>query len=209
MSRRIFLDVGAHNGETLTAVVDPAFSFDRIVCFEPVWTCWPEILAIKYKNLIDHRLGIVRVEQFGLWNQTCEKPLFGFGNAGASMWKKSDHRKYNQSELCQFRRATDWFKDNIKTGDTVFLKLNCEGAECDILDDLLDSGEFNKVSYCMVDFDVRKISSQKHRETEIRARFLREGIRFPRWAYTKQVMKGATHQERIKNWIRMVEEVKQ
>jgi hypothetical protein len=30
MNKRIFLDVGAHTGETLAAVLDPGFRFDEI-----------------------------------------------------------------------------------------------------------------------------------------------------------------------------------
>ena len=30
---------------------------------------------------------------------------------------------------------------SIKEGDVVFVKLNCEGAECDIIDDLINSNE--------------------------------------------------------------------
>ena len=198
MSRRIFLDVGAHTGETLAAVLDPEFRFDEIVCFEPASACWK---ALDNVASWDDR---VSAERYGLWNKECSWLIIDPGSQGASIYKK-DHGRYNKTELCNFVHARYWFGENIEHGDTVFLKLNCEGAECDIIDDLLDSGEFAKVTYLMVDFDVRKIASQRHREAEIRARFEREGIAFPRWASTKQVMKGATHQERIKNWLRVVE----
>jgi FkbM family methyltransferase len=196
MSLRIFLDVGANTGQSLAAALDPVFRFDQIVCFEPVESCWWYLGKFK-----DDR---IRVEHFGLWNKPCARFIYEPGIKGASMWRK-DKARTDATELCEFRRATDWFKENIKAGDTVFLKLNCEGAECDILDDLLDSGEFDKVSFCMIDFDVRKIASQKHRQFEILERLLLNDIKFPRVAFSKQVMRGATHQERIKNWLRMVE----
>jgi hypothetical protein len=120
------------------------------------------------------------------------------------MWHK-DKAKSDANEICLFIDASEWFYLNIGVGDTVFLKLNCEGAECDILDDLLDSGAFSMVTFAMIDFDVRKIASQKHRQAEILTRFNDCGIAYPRVAITKQVMKGATHQERIKNWLRVVE----
>jgi hypothetical protein len=67
----------------------------------------------------------------------------------------------------------------------------------------MDSGEFRKVAFAMIDFDVRKIASQKHREAELRNRL--EPFKFPRVAFTKQVMKGPTHGARIKNWLSTVE----
>lgn len=194
MSRRIFLDVGANNGQTLAAVVDPIFRFDRIICFEPAAACWGRL-----KKLADAR---VKIERFGLWNRTCEKPLYLPGGKGASLWHKDAYRPDVTTEVCQFRHARFWFEENIRKDDIVFLKLNCEGAECDILDDLLDSGEFAKVTYAMVDFDVRKIASQKHREAELRARLA--PFSFPRISFTKEAMIGDTHQDRIKHWLRMI-----
>ena len=197
---RIFLDVGANTGQTLAAVIDPVFRFDVIHCFEPVRDCWKKLAEIRDKSDFPPRIVI---ETFGLWNQSCQMPVFQPGSKGAGLWKK-DNGRSEETEMCRFTRASDWLRANVAARDTVFLKLNCEGAECDILDDLLDSGEFEKVTYAMIDFDVRKIASQKHREAELRARLEHEGIGFPRVAYSKDVMRGETHQARIKNWIRIV-----
>lgn len=187
---KVFLDVGANTGQSLMAAMDPAFGFQRIVCFEPARECWP-----KLKALADSR---VRIERFGLWDKTCEKDIFQPGTKGAGIWKK-DNGRSDVTELCQFVKASDWFRENLQPGDEVFLKLNCEGAECDILDDLLDSGEFELVSFVMIDFDVRKISAEAHREAETRLRLA--GYGFPRVATSKEVMRGETHQDRIKNWL--------
>lgn len=194
MNRRVFLDVGANTGQSLEAAMDPAFRFDRIYCFEPVASCLERLAKIA-----DERVWIA---PYGLWNKTCRQDVFEPGRKGAGLWKK-DKGRSDETETCEFRRASDWFAENVVFGDEVYLKLNCEGAECDILDDLLDSGEFEKVSYVMIDFDVRKIASQKHREAEIRERL--SAFTFPRWATSKQVMIGETHQDRIKNWLRLVE----
>jgi FkbM family methyltransferase len=193
--RKIFLDVGANTGQTLAAALDPVFAFDRIVCFEPASICWSYL-----SELADERTFIAR---FGLWNQNCERPLIEPGRKGASIWKKEKSAR-DDRETCEFRRASEWFRQFIDEGDEVFLKLNCEGAECDILDDLLDSDEFRKVSYAMIDFDVRKIDSQKHREREVRERLKRAGIGFPRVAFARDVMIGETHGARIKNWLKMI-----
>lgn len=197
MKRRIFLDVGANKGQTLAAVLDPALRFDEIFCFEP-----SRVFMSALKNLADKRVVIL---PFGLWYSNGEAPLFGSGTQGGSVWDRKNPLRPN-TELCQFRRASEWFKENLSSDDVVFLKLNVEGSECDILDDLLDSGEFEKVSHVMIDFDVRKIESQKHREAELRERL--SEFKFPRVAFSKQVMVGNSHQARIKNWLRLVEETR-
>jgi FkbM family methyltransferase len=187
----VFLDVGAHRGQTLAAVLER--DFDRIVCFEPVAQHWPVLQALADKR--------TRVEPFGLWNRTAAVELLDPGTKGAGLWVK-DKRRTDvpvTRELCEFRRATDWFCDNLASSDRVYLKLNCEGAECDILDDLLDSGEFEKVAFLMVDFDVRKISSMRHRQGEILARLKQYPA--PRVMLSSDVMTGDTHRARIHNWL--------
>jgi FkbM family methyltransferase len=200
--------VGANTGQTLAAVLDRRFRFDEIVCFEPSLICWEKLEQVEAKVKAESGAEpkpqpqpIIRIERFGLWNKTCQQAIFEPGRKGASLWKKEKATRDN-TEMCEFVRATDWFKENIKDGDTVFLKLNCEGAECDILDDLLESGEFSKVAYAMIDFDVRKIATQKHREAELRHKLA--NLIFPRVAFAKAVMIGATHEARIKNWLHVI-----
>lgn len=192
---KVFLDVGAHRGESLVPALYAEFGFDRIICFEPVKYLLQFLEAFKDPRITLH--------SFGLWNKDCEVPIFQPGTKGAGIWKK-DNGRTNETEVCKFRRASDWMRENIATDDTVFLKLNCEGAECDILDDLLDSGEFAKIGFAMVDFDVRKIEALKHREAETRHRLEQAGVGFPRVTFSKDVMVGPTHAERICNWLRMV-----
>lgn len=189
---KIFLDVGANTGQTLAAVQE-LDEFDRIYSFEPVSVCWPYLKKIAGKR--------TQIERFGLWDRNARAPLFDPGTKGAGMWLKDKRRKDTPvtTEVCEFRRASEWFAEHIALTDTVYLKMNCEGCECDILDDLLDSGEFEKVSFAIVDFDVLKIDAIRHREGEVRARL---GIyQAPRVTYQQRTMLGDTHIERIRHWI--------
>jgi FkbM family methyltransferase len=191
---KVFLDVGAHRGQSLEAVLEK--DFDRIHCFEPVSINWPAL-----KELADKR---TRIEKFGLWNRTADVELFDPGTKGAGMWVKDKRRKDLKitRELCKFQRASDWFRDNLAADDEVYLKLNCEGCECDILDDLLDSGEFAKVRYVMVDFDVRKISAMAHRQAEIMERL--SAYPAPRVMVSRAAMVGDTHKARIHHWLSLL-----
>ena len=194
-ARKVFLDVGAHRGQTLAAALER--DFDRIHCFEPVSQHSPELERMADKKRTS-------VERFGLWNQTAAVDLFDPGTKGAGMWIKDKRRPHLPitRELCQFRRASDWFREHIAPGQAVYLKLNCEGCECDILDDLLDSGEFEKVSFAMVDFDVRKIAALKHRQAETMERLA--AYPAPRVMYSRAAMAGNTHRERIHHWLGML-----
>ena len=190
---KIFLDVGAHRGQTLSAVMNTGF--DRIYCFEPSATHWPVLDSLKTKR--------TTIERFGLWNKTATATLFEPGRKGAGLWVKDVRANMKiEKEECKFVRASNWFVSHIARQDAVYMKLNCEGAECDIIDDLLDSGEFDKVTFMMVDFDVRKVGSLKHRQAEVMARLAPYPP--PRVMLSKNVMSGVTHQDRIRNWLSLL-----
>ena len=161
---KIFLDIGAWKGDVAQSVLSSKHDFDRIYCFEPQLDLCEEIRSIDNSKII--------VQEFGLWNKSCEVNIYADANKGG---RKNDGATVygdrftglKNSIKVKMVKASDWFKNNLETGDYVVMKMNCEGSECDILDDLMDSGEFSKISALMVDFDVRKIPSQKHRESEV------------------------------------------
>jgi FkbM family methyltransferase len=189
---KVFLDVGAHEGSSLNAVRDPKYGFDRIYCFEPASGCWPAL-----ESVADSRVTVCR---FGLWNATREHPLYDPGSRGASIFADK-FKERPADELARFVRASDWFRENLAEGDEIYLKLNCEGAECDIAEDLLDSGELARVRSVMIDPDVRKIPSQEHRERELGERLRGAGL--TNYFMERDVMVGDTHRARVQNWLRV------
>ena len=189
---KVFLDVGAHEGSSLNAVRDPKYGFDRIYCFEPASGCWPAL-----ESVADSRVTVCR---FGLWNATREHPLYDPGSRGASVFADK-FKERPTDEMAQFVRASDWFRENLAEGDEIYLKLNCEGAECDIAEDLLDSGELARVRSVMIDPDVRKIPSQEHRERELGERLRGAGL--TNYFMERDVMVGDTHRARVQNWLRV------
>ena len=149
---RVFLDVGAHVGESLLPAMDPRYRFDRIVCFEPVQAC-----CAVLERLVDGRVEICR---FGLGMESGQQVIHDPGSLGASFHAEGSSE--GRIETVEIRRASDWFRDEVAEDDDVFLKLNCEGSECDIIEDLLRSGEIRKVNSALVDFDVRKLPALMH-----------------------------------------------
>jgi len=194
---KIFLDVGAHIGQTLDVVIDPIYKFDLIHCFEPSFACCNQLTSLYH----DPRIV---VHNFGLLNEKCQRTLHGAGTIGATVYlEKYRGNDPGYSEVCYFEQASEWFAQKIRPDDIVYMKVNCEGAECDILADLMDSGEIVKVDAVMVDFDVRKIPSQRHREVETLDRLKT----FPsvRVLLCNEVMVGRTHAERTRNWLSIAE----
>ncbi len=169
---RIFLDIGAHHGQTIEMILRPRFKIDHIFGFDPSPIC---------HDILDRKFGTnpkVTVVKTGLWSKTCEMNLHNEGSQGGSV-----HEDYQTTcnpeprvTHCKFVKASDWFTNNVSSDDEVFLKINAEGSECEIVLDLLDSGEYDKIKALFIDFDVRKSPSQKHKELELRERMKTMGI---------------------------------
>lgn len=147
---RVFLDVGAHTGQSLLEA--RRWDFDRIVSFEPASQCWP---MLDEQAARDPR---VTIERFGLFSKQEQRTLYLPSSKGAGLWwRERKHGGEPATQPCSVVRASDWFAEHLSPSDVVFAKLNCEGSEVPILNDLLDSGEFGKVTRALVRLDAMKI----------------------------------------------------
>lgn len=187
---KIFLDVGAHIGETLEVAIDAKYAFDKIVCFEPV----PENIE-KLSSFQDERIVVC---DYGLWNETCLKDIFDPKSMGASLFRDKFRHGVGSSPI-KLVRASAWFEKNLRIEDEVYFKLNCEGSEVAILDDLINSGEYRKIDTLMVDFDVRKIPSQKHLMNEMKEKLKKLSI--PKIFYADEIYSGENHNDFTRGWL--------
>lgn len=168
---KVFVDVGSHYGESLEVALDPRWGFDVCYCFEPASEC-----AAVVRSFRDPR---VRVFELGLSDRTAFVTLFGAGLLGGSVYQeKQQLHDGTESESVVLLKASEWFLQYVSPGDQVFLKLNCEGSEVDVLDDLLSSGLIQRVHSIYVDFDIRKVSGQEHRQQEVEESLREAGVQF-------------------------------
>ena len=159
---RIFLDVGAHDGETLDIALDPKWGFERIDSFEPASTRLETLRKFRHKHLAIH--------DFGLSSQTKNTTLYGAGLLGGSIYSEKnylDAKATSYKEEIKLQSASEWLTKNTSADDEVFLKLNCEGSEADILENLIAEQLIFRVKSIYVDFDIRKVPGQAHRQKEI------------------------------------------
>lgn len=166
--RKVFLDIGAHIGETLECVVSQKWAFERIFCFEPSPNCWDSL-----KGLSDERVEIL---PFGLWKDDAVLPLYNEGKVGASM---SPDKDGSQSEApCSFRDIAAWFEENIRDSDRLYVKVNVEGVEVDLIDRLAETGQLSRIDHLLVHFDVRKIPRLRHKEGRARKVLDAAGVQY-------------------------------
>lgn len=167
MRRRVFLDIGAHVGETLGVVMQPRWHFEAIYSFEPAPACWPAL-----EQLADSRVTICR---FGLSNENAQALLYNAGEIGASTSADKDPKRVGAS-LCEFVDSAAWFRVNVRDDDEVFAKVNIEGAEPEVIAALDEAGMLGQIAHLLIHFDVRKVPSRAHLERDIRDRLDASGI---------------------------------
>ena len=181
---RVFLDIGAHEGETVAEVVKKKYAFDRIVCFEPSIACQPKLLDIA-----DSRVELCH---YGLAGANGTAELHHAGTEAGSIYGDG-----GASEKITLIDAARWFSENLTGNEFLVVKTNCEGAEVDIINRLLDAGLFDRAVLFLVTFDIRNYPDQRHREVELRRRL--RGAR--NHCFADDVMIGLTHQARVAHWL--------
>lgn len=189
---RIFLDIGAHIGETLEEVSKQKYSFDRIVCFEPSQTCLESLQKFAKK---DPRIEVL---QIGLSNTTGIEKLYNAGELNGSIFIEGDSLN-ESSESIKLIDAGTWYSENISKDDFVVIKTNCEGSEVKIVDSFLKAGTFEHFYSLLITFDIRDYPSLAHQEIEIRKRL--KATNFTNFCFSDDVMIGPTHENRIENWL--------
>lgn len=168
---RVFMDVGAHYGETLDVALDPGWGFDRLYSFEPAAACRRVLEQYRAKRLV--------VVPRGLSNRSATAVLYGAGLLGGSVYPDKQQKADDlEEQVVELERASQWVLNHTTPGDEIYLKLNCEGSECDVLDDLLDSGLIARVKSVYVDFDVSKIPTQAYRQALVERRLREAGVDF-------------------------------
>lgn len=181
----VFLDVGAHDGQTLEAVID--LDFELIYAFEP--------MPKQYATLVERfKRPNVALCNFGLSDFTGESLVYGTNDEmEASMYPQKNDVDSRVVTVCDFVRASEFFEE---LPDGLIVKLNCEGAEVAILDDLIDSGQIWKIASVLIDFDIRKVLGEEHLEERTLKRLAEIGFdRYCDWP------PGNTHQDRIRAWL--------
>lgn len=200
---KIFIDVGGHMGQTLEAVIDPIYSFDKIYCFEPSKLCFQKIQEIKDLRIEAFNCGLLDVQKKIFLNYPGSEAASIFPTHSA--YKTPSYTEnFEKRELCDFISVSDFFINNITMDDYVVMKLNCEGSECSIIRSLLASNQYKKISNVLIDFDVVKIPTLSHLKDEIidLINYEKKVYHFP-----EDVQYGAgSHFGGIKQWLNITNE---
>jgi FkbM family methyltransferase len=194
-SGAVFIDCGTHDGQSLDEAIKPEYGFARIYGFEPMPNQYAHLLE-KYD---DDRMTFFN---HGLLDHTGTENIYGSNDiCEASLYPTKRDVNPGVVTPCAMVEASEWFRQYIRAEDQTILKLNCEGAEIPVLNNLIDSGEIWKIDHIMLDFDCRYIAGNQHLEQEMLDRLA--SIGFNRYTLADDDP-SRTHLQKMAHWLPVV-----
>jgi len=163
MNRKIYLDVGGFNGDTLWGFTETDMCEKDSELF--IWECNSNCLTTIRTNLEVNKHGI---------NDKCKSVTvvdkaatitdgtvrFYPGGVGGSLRKDKttmiNKDVYEEVDCLDFVK---WMKENFDGDDEIYCKINIEGSEYDILEKLIDEGVLGWFNLLWVDFHARKLTN--------------------------------------------------
>jgi FkbM family methyltransferase len=198
--RLVFLDVGAHHGQSAEVALGNLFRFDRVISYEPDPAC-AQVIRTKFPSQVD--AGRLTVVEGALGGRAETRVLHGSNDGGgASML---DAAAGSVSVACRVYDVAEALEELAREPVAIFMKLNCEGAEVEILDRLCDARAASSVRGIMADFDIVKYRGGYFEKKRILARCKAAGLPV---LLSEDVMVGRSHAERLRNWLSRYPEVK-
>ena len=192
---KIFLDVGAHLGETAQVALEKQYAFDRICCFEPSTKCRSQLEALAQA---DPR---VELYPFGLGAADCRKWLRKSGEVGATVMGNDSLPETPDSEFVAFRDVAAWMDQNLEAEDFCVMKVNCEGSEVEILERLLEAKKLNYFYSVVISWDIREQQEGTALEAALRRKIRESGAL--NCCSSDDVLLGETHAARLRYWMKL------
>jgi len=158
---RVFIDVGGHHGQSLLEALHPRYGFEQIHTIEPSRACVERLQQFRDRRIVVHHCGLGKAGG--------EAVLHGAGHKGASLFLDKPAAAGFDDETIRVVDVAEWMRAHVSPADENYLKLNCEGAEADILERMADAGQAGWFKGILLSMDIEKIPSQQGRTASIKA----------------------------------------
>ncbi len=160
--RHVFLDGGARHGKAIKKFKECSFYGEQ------PW----EVIAFEANPFITHR--IAKADDVVLFNQALwvEDGLLDFylakSTASSSVKKeKKTGGLKNTPITVESIDFSQWIRDNLSKDDTIYMKLDIEGAEYEVLDKMIADGTMAYVNKLFIEFHNEKIGIPVERDREL------------------------------------------
>lgn len=139
--RKVFIDCGAHCGESIIRARNQFGDDTIIISFEAVPMLASQLQDIyKDDNLVEVMNAAVYIKDDILDFNIC--PAF---TDGSSILSTLNNNHLAKSIKVPCFDLSTWIRDSFNDNDYIILKLDIEGAEYDVLDKLINDGTINKI----------------------------------------------------------------
>lgn len=187
----IFVDVGAHEGQTIDEVRRADYPFDVIHAIEPMPV---QAAILRQRYFYDPR---VIVHQIALSHTSGLTTMYGTNDQlEASLYPTKIDVDPHVVTVVRAVRASAFFR---AAGCGLVVNMNCEGGEVPILEDLLKTGQIDRIGHLMVDFDARKVIGMEEAPRNVVKALAQTNVDY-RLTYPDL----PTHAEQIACWLRTV-----
>lgn len=200
MAKRIFLDVGGHLGQSVEVALAREWIFDHIHTFEPEPASARHI-EMRFADAI--RDGRLTVHQAALGSKDGTITLFGDNSKGGASVVDGALQGAGAGVNVASIDVNRFLKE-LGPDTQIFIKLNCEGGEVDILDRLCEAGSVSNIAAIVADFDVVKRGFGYYEKRRVLRQARRKGLPI---VLSEQVMVGKTHALRLANWLSSCPEI--
>ena len=188
------MDVGGHLGQSVEVALSRVWTFDHIHTFEPELASAQHI-ETRFADAI--RDGRLTVHHAALGSKDGTLTLFGDNSKGGAS-VVDGALEVSGAGVSVASIDVNRFVAELGDDIRVFMKLNCEGGEVDILNRLCDANSISTVAAIVADFDVVKRGFGYYEKRRVMRRARNRGLPI---VLAERVMVGKTHALRLTNWL--------
>lgn len=152
--RKIFIDAGAHAGESISVFLDehPALAGSTVYLFEPN----PEYAAVL-KEMESHSNYQIIYRPEAVWTKNEELSFYiandQWGDYGSTLLAdKKEKLALDRPLKVKAIDFAEFLKSNVSADDYVVVKLDIEGAEYQVIEHLIRTGTINLVNELRVEW---------------------------------------------------------
>ena len=166
--KKIYIDCGVFTGNT----IDPYYDDYVVYGFEPNPNKFDKLVKKYEKATLYNKAVWVNDGKMG-FHLTVR-------NESCSLFERKDEKEIVTVESINFNK---WIKETFNEDDYIIIKMDIEGAEYTVLNDMLDNGSMKYVNEIFIEFHNRVFNPKPSRAVNnlLRKRISELGIEVKSW----------------------------
>jgi FkbM family methyltransferase len=148
--KNLLIDIGAHTGEALEEALRPIYKIDKVYAIEPS--------QFGLTNLAKFKDERIKIFPLAVSNYKGISKLFAAGSVGGGLFADKK-RHWNKVEKVEVLEFSDWATSNLNSSDNIYVKINVEGSEFFILQEIFKIHDLFNFKSILLSIDIYKVPS--------------------------------------------------